>query len=263
MKNKTVLITGSTDGIGRQTALELAAMGARVIVHGRREERCQKTVRDIHGGNPQAQVDWICADLSSLAQVRHMTVEISKKYERLDVLINNAGVFEAQRRLSSDGYEMTFAVNHLAHFLLTILLLDTIKQRIINVSSMAHAAQMDFDNLQGEQSYSGYSAYARSKLANILFTVELAERLKSSGVTVNCLHPGVINTKLLRAGWGMGGASLPEGARTSVYLASSPDVADVTGKYFVNRRVASPPAIVNDAATRRRLWQISEKLTGL
>jgi len=264
LKSKIVLITGATDGIGKQTALELAQMGAQVIVHGRSEERCLKTVKDIRSRLPQAKLDWVCADLSSLEQVRGMASAVNTRFARLDVLINNAGVFEAQRRLSADGYEMTFAVNHLAHFLLTGLLLEKIKQcapaRIINVSSMAHAAKMDFDNLQGEKDYSGYQAYALSKLANILFTFELAEGLLNSGVTVNCLHPGVIRTKLLHAGWGMGGASLSEGAQTPVYLASAPEVADVTGKYFVNRRVALPAAVAQDAATRRRLWQISEAL---
>ncbi len=266
MKNKTVLITGSTDGIGKQTAFELAQMGAQVVIHGRNEQRCGKTAREIQSLLPQAKLAWLCADLASLKQVRQMATEFNDRFDRLDVLINNAGVFEAQRRLSADGFEMTFAVNHLAHFLLTGLLLDKIRQnapaRIINISSMAHASQMDFDNLQGERGYSGYQAYALSKLANILFTVELAERLQNSAVTVNCLHPGVISTKLLQAGWGMGGASLVEGARTSVYLASSPEVTNVTGKYFVDKRAALPAVTAEDKQVRQRLWQISETLTG-
>jgi NAD(P)-dependent dehydrogenase (short-subunit alcohol dehydrogenase family) len=194
-----------------------------------------------------------------------MAGTVSREFSGLNILINNAGVFEHERILTADGIEQTFAVNHLAGFLLTGLLLDVLKgnspARIINVSSMTHSSSMNFDNLQGEKHYSGYEAYAASKLANILFSFFLAERLKDSGVTVNCLHPGVINTKLLNAGWGMCGTSVEQGAETSVYLASSPDVEGLTGGYYRDRRPAPPEKICGDRKIQDRLWKLSESLS--
>lgn len=267
MQDKTILISGSTDGIGRQTALELARMKARIIVHGRSEERCRQTVSFIKEKTANMRVEYICADFSSQAEIKEMAAAIKRNYSRLDVLINNAGIFEAQRKLSVDGLEMTFAVNHLSSFLLTGLLLDLLKSsapaRIITVSSMAHSSNIDFENLQGEKYYSGNLAYGLSKLANILFTFYLAEHLKGSAVTVNCLHPGVISTKLLHAGWGMGGAPLSDGARTSVYLASAPDVNGVSGHYFRDSSISPPAAIASDKAVQKRLWKISEDLCGI
>ncbi len=198
-----------------------------------------------------------------------MAKEIEDRFADLKVLINNAGVFEQSKRLSKDGYEMTFAVNHLAHFALTLLVLPLLSKnqpsRIISVSSMAHSYDIDFSNLQGEKGYSGYTAYSYSKLANILFTFELAERLKNLGlnITVNCLHPGVIGTKLLRKGWGIGGGSVEEGARMSVYLAESDDVSNITGEYFRDMRVSSPAEVAYDREVRKKLWEISEKLTSV
>jgi len=269
MKGKIVFVTGSTDGIGKATALELARMGATVVLHGRNPGRCHVVLREIQKASKSTAPGCFAADLSSMKEVRKLAEDVRANYKRLDVLINNAGVFMTGRRLTVDGFETTFAVNHLAPFLLTHLLLDLLTSnapaRIINVSSIAHQrARIDFDNLQGERKFTGYGAYALSKAANILFTYELAERLEGSGVTVNCLHPGVINTKLLREGFGgMSGAPLKEGAATSVYLASAPDVGATTGRYFVkNREEPSSPATY-DGSLRKMIWTISERLCGL
>ncbi len=261
ISKKTILITGSTDGIGKQTAIELLKLGAKVLIHGKSQEKIEKTIKELSKyGNVRA----YRADFSSLKEIKEMADKILENEEKLDVLINNAGIFSHQKILSEDGYELTFAINHLAPFYLTLLLIPLLKKsapsRIVNVSSMAHSSSIDFENLQGEKGYSGYEAYSLSKLANILFTFELAEKLRSSDITVNCLHPGVINTKLLREGWGFGGASLAEGAKTSVYLASSPDVSEITGKYFSNRRVSEPARISYDSNVRKELWKRSEKL---
>lgn len=266
MKNRIVLVTGSTDGIGKETAKELAGMGATVLLHGRDARKGKKVKDEIMRATGNSRIHFFQADLASLDEVRHIAAAIQEKFNHLHVLINNAGVFEAKRRLSKDGFEMTFAVNHLAHFLLTCLLKDLIigsaPARVINVSSMAHSTTLDFDNLQGEKGYSGYTAYAYSKLCNILFTFKLAKLWQDKGVTVNCLHPGVINTKLLRAGWGMGGASVRQGARTSVYLASSGEVENVTGKYFFDMQGPAQPAqIAYDEQVQNRLWELSEKWT--
>ena len=266
MKEKIVLITGSTDGIGKQTAMDLARMGATVLVHGRDAERCRGAVSDIVGHTENREVFAVTADLGSLEQIRKLPDQIHARWDRIDVLINNAGVYEKTNRLTKDGFEMTFGVNHLAGFCLTGLLLDLMKKaaggRIINVSSMVHAGSIDFENLQGEKGFSGSEAYSVSKLCNILFTYELAERLQPSGITVNCLHPGVINTKLLRAAWS-GGSPVTEGSKTSVFLASSPEVEGVTGKYFVNKRDTRSSAVSYDPRIRKKLWDLSEKMTGI
>jgi len=262
LKEKTVLVTGSTDGIGKQTALELLKKGARVLIHGKNLGKLEKTQKEF---SKYGKVKIYKGDLSSLKDIKRMAEEILENEKELKVLINNAGIFSHSKILSEDGYELTFAVNHLAPFYLTYLLLPLLKKsqpsRIVNVSSMAHSSTIDFSNLQGERGYSGYEAYSLSKLANILFTFELSERLKGYNITVNCLHPGVINTKLLREGWGFGGASVIEGARTSVYLASSPEVSNISGKYFSNMRISEPAPIAYDKEIRKKLWNISEKLT--
>lgn len=268
MKNKTVLVTGSTDGIGKQTALDLARQGARVLVHGRSKERCQQAVDEIRSQSGSPAVDYVLADLSSLARVRALADEVQQRVDQLDVLVNNAGVFFKERMLSEDGYEMTFAVNHLAHFLLTNLLLPLVQKssegRIVTVSSMLHTVRnLDLNDLHGERHYSGRSAYALSKLGNILMTYELAERLAGSGITANCLHPGVIDTKLLRIGFDISGSSVESGAATSVHLASSPEMNGVSGKYFVNCQPADAAEQTHDLELQKKFWQISETLTGL
>jgi NAD(P)-dependent dehydrogenase (short-subunit alcohol dehydrogenase family) len=243
-------------------------LGATVLLHGRSTERGQKAMEEIRKATGSERLDCFAADLSSQKQVRALAAQVQERYDRLHVLINNAAVVMNTRQLTEDGLEMTLAVNHLAPFLLTHLLLDMLRKsapaRIVVVSSGTHqGARVDFDNLQGEKRYDGYSAYALSKLGNVLFTYELAERLKGTGVTVNCLHPGVIATKLLRAGWGGAGNSLAEGAATPVYLASAPDVETMTGEYFVRQRPAPASTLAQDANLRRKFWEMSERLTGL
>ncbi|MFN7134432.1 MAG: SDR family oxidoreductase, partial [Myxococcales bacterium] len=261
----TMLVTCATDGIGRQTALELVRRGARVLVHGRDPE---KTARTAEALAKDGRAEPLVADLASLAQVRQLAREVEGRTGQLDVLLNNAGVFMNERRLTADGFETTFAVNHLAPFLLTNLLRPLLERtpgaRVVTVSSVAHhRGQLDFGNLQGERRFDGYGAYALSKLANVLFTLELAERLAGSGVTANCLHPGVITTKLLKAGFGMSGAPVASGAATSVYLATSDEVRGVSGKYFADCQEAPLAPAAGDADARRRLWDESARLVGL
>lgn len=267
MKGKIVLITGSSDGIGKQTALDLAWLDAHLIIHGRNPQRSEQALNDIRQKSGNNNIDSVSGDLSSLEEIRNISDEIHEKYDHLDVLINNAGVFKHNRELSRDGFEMTFAVNHLSYFLMSNLLLDLLQKsqqgRIINVASMAHSSSLDFENLQGEKYYEGYDAYARSKLCNILFTYELANQLMDSNITVNCLHPGVISTKLLHDGFGTGGSPLTEGSKTSVYLASSPEVEHISGKYYANRRQAKSAEISYNRSLQNQLWEISKKMVGL
>jgi NAD(P)-dependent dehydrogenase (short-subunit alcohol dehydrogenase family) len=265
VKGKTILVTGSTDGIGKQTALELARMGAKVIIHGRDPQRLQTTLEELVKKSGNDHMDTLLADFSSLAQVKQMAGDILAKYSRLDVLVNNAGVFLLDRKITTDGLEMNFQVNHLAPFLLTNLLLPLLKKsaptRIVSVSSALHSKTiLDFENLQGEKSFSGIQAYALSKLGNIYMTLELAEKLAGSGVTVNCLHPGGVDTKMLRTAMHMTGISVEEGAAPSVYLASSPDVAEVTGKYFYHKEVGRLSEIASDTTARKKFWQMSKAL---
>ncbi len=267
LQDKTILVTGATDGIGRQTALVLAQRGGRVLLHGRSEERCRRTRREIKERTGNQALQTYIADFADLAQVRALADEVRRDHGRLDVLLNNAGVWETSRRTSRDGFEMTLAVNHLAPFLLTNRLLDPLRavapSRIVNVSSMIHAGHIDFDDLQSEKGYSAQAAYGLSKLCNVLFTYELAERLAGTGVTANCLHPGVIDTKLFRAGWSAGGSPIEAGSRNTVYVATAPELEGVTGKYFVNQRPAESQPISHDPEARRRLWRLSAALVGL
>lgn len=265
---KVVLITGSTDGIGKQTALELARKGAKVLLHGRDLEKGRSVLDELQG-KIGSEGEFFLADLSSQRQVRHLADEIRAKHERLDVLINNAGTYEPERTLSEDGLEKTFAVNYLAPFLLSRELLGLLHSsapsRIVNVSSIAHwNGKVDWDNLQGERRYDGFDAYALTKLCLVLFNYALARRLEGTGVSANCLHPGVVRTKLLRAGFGdYPGESVEKGARTAVYLASSPDVEAVTGRYFENCRATRSSPQSYDLRLQERLWEMSEDLTGL
>jgi NAD(P)-dependent dehydrogenase (short-subunit alcohol dehydrogenase family) len=268
MKDRIVLITGSTDGIGKETARQLAALGATVLMHGRDAQRCAAARDDIRQTTGNPHVDSFVADLSSQWQVRQLAVDILGRYDRLHVLINNAGVILLQRQVTEEGMEASFAVNHLAPFLLTHLLLDRLQQsapaRVVTVSSTAHSdGRIDFDNLQGERRYNGVVAYKAAKLGNVLFTLELAERLKGSGVTANCLHPGVVTTKLLDTGWGWTGISVAQGAALSVYLASSPAVETMTGQYFEQTTPYRASSQAYDLRLRQKFWQVSARLVGV
>lgn len=268
MNGRTVLVTGSTDGIGKATALGLARMGAEVLLHGRDPEKGLRVREEIARKTGSDQLDLFIADLSSQRQVRKLAADVVKRHERLHVLINNAGTFQSDRRITEDGLETTFTVNYLAQFLLTHELLGLLEEsspsRIINVASIAHwDAKVDWNNLQGERWYDGHQAYALSKLCIILFTYELAERLKGSGITANCLHPGVIRTKLLRAGFGdYPGSSTEKGARTPIYLASSPEVERVSGEYFVECRPAKSSQLSYNRDLQKRFWELAETYTG-
>jgi len=268
MDQRVILVTGATDGIGRETALELLRRGARVLVHGRNAEKASKVVKDLSHESGSSALSPVSADLSSMAEVRRLAKDIEGQTDRLDVLINNAGVFAHERKLTVDGFETTFAVNHLAPFLLTHLLLPKLQQstqgRIVTVSSIAHSrGRIDFDDLKSERYFHGYTAYAASKLANVLFAYEMARRLAGSRVTSNALHPGVITTKLLKSGFGMGGASVQQGAATSVKLAIDPALATTTGKYFADEREQASSAASHDRQLQKRLYEVSAKLVGI
>lgn len=266
MGSRVALVTGATDGIGKETALELARRGFQVIVHGRSRQKVDRVVEEIRKASGRNDVEGAVADFEKLDEVRAMAADVRARFPALHVLVNNAGVYMKERRETQEGHEVTFAVNHLAPFLLTNELLPLLKKsghaRIVNVSSMTHTGgELNFDDLMLTRGYSGYGAYSNSKLANVLFTLELAERLKGTDVTTNALHPGVVGTKLLRQGFGgFGGERPEEGARTSVMLASAPELEGVTGKYFSHGREAQMSAAARDADARRRLWTVSEQL---
>lgn len=258
---KTILITGSTDGIGLETALELSRQGHEVILHGRSENKVQLTRTTIQRAVPNAVLQTAYADLSDLAAVARMAQGLAIRLPKLDVLLNNAGVYMTSRALSQDGFEMTLAVNHIAHFLLTARLLPLLKNssdpRVLTVSSIAHLnGQIDFDNMNAERHFDAYSAYAASKLANTLFANELARR--EPWLTSNSLHPGVIDTKLLRTGFSAMGDTVESGARTSVYLASSDEVHGITGKYFDRCEEAQPSRLASDKTLAEKLWRWTE-----
>ncbi len=278
LAGKTVLVTGATAGIGRATALGLATMGANLAITGRDRERTEGAAREVRavGGG---QVDVFVADLSSQKEVRRLAGEVLEAYPRIDVLVNNVGGYWNTRHVTADGLEHTFALNHLAPFLLTNLLLDRLKQsapaRVVTVSSNAQAmGRIDFDDLQGERSYSGSRAYNQSKLANVLFTYELARRLRSIAVTANALHPGVVSTSFgAEDPRGIQRLIIPfarpfmkdpaKGAATSIHLASAPDLEQVTGRFFANSKPKKSSKRSYDEAAGARLWQVSADLVGL
>ena len=277
MKGKNVLVTGATNGIGLVTAHELAHMGAQVTIVSRNAEKCALVAEAIKTGtgNP---VEFIAADLSSLAGIMQAAASFKQRHTRLHVLVNNAGGFFFKRSITSDGFEMTFALNHLNYFLLTNLLLDVLSAstpaRVVNVASGTHiGAKLDFNNLQGEKRYDAIRAYRQSKLANILFTYELARRLEDTGVTANALHPGYVNTGIslnngfffrvfVRLSARLFGRKPEEGAQTSIYLASSPQLAGVTGKYFADCQPVKSSPLSYDEELAKKLWQVSLELTG-
>ena len=279
MQGKVCLITGGTNGIGKSAAQALAQLGATVVIVGRDAQKTSQVVSEIRSAAGNTNVDSLLADLSSQQDVRRLASDFQSRYSRLHVLLNNAGGTYLKRQLSVDGIDMTFALNHLAYFLLTDLLLDTLKAsapaRIISVSSDAHAnGKIEFDNLQGERAYSGLEPYGNSKLANILFTRELARRLEGSGVTANALHPGLTSTGFGRNNPGLlmtiMGVVIPliarspeKGAATSIYLASSPEVQSTTGEYFVDSKVAKTAPQAADMAVARKLWEVSAEMVHL
>ncbi|MFA6234526.1 MAG: SDR family NAD(P)-dependent oxidoreductase [Bacteroidota bacterium] len=253
-----ILVTGSTDGIGKETALGLLRKGARVLLHGRDAARLEST-RSEFAAAGFAAAGTIIGDFTRFESVRAMAAELREKYEDLNVLVNNVGVYMKKRVETPDKNEMTWQVNYLAPALLTLELMPLLEKntpsRIINVSSIAHTrGGIDFFNLHAQLGFDSYAAYAQSKLANVLFTYELASQLSGKGVDVNCLHPGVIGTKLLMDGFGLDGASVEEGARTSIRLAISEDLAGVSGKYFVKEQPTPSSPMSYDTALRKKLW---------
>ncbi len=279
MDGKTVLITGGTAGIGRITARELAHDGAKVVFAARNREKAEATRAWIAEATGNESVEYIIADLSVRAQVRAAAEEFKSRFHGLDVLINNVGGFFQKRSETADGVEMTFALNHLTPFLLTNLLINSLRQRpcprVVTVSSHAHVGStMKFEDLEGRTRYSGWQAYGQSKLANLLFTYDLSRRLGASGITANALHPGFVATEfgknngrfmgaMMSLAQRFGAISPEEGARTSVYLASSLEVRGVTGKYFTKCRETTSNDASHDRESMRKLWEISCEMTGI
>ena len=279
MAGRVCLVTGATSGIGKVTATSLAAQGAEVIVAGRNQRKADDTVSWIKSETGNSAVRYLLADFADLGQVRDLARAFKERTSRLHVLVNNAGGFFNTRRETPYGVEMTFLVNHLAPFLLTNLLLETLQEgapaRIVNVTSAAHQYDsMNFDDLGFKRGYAGMKAYARSKLANVLFTYELARRLDGSQVTVNAVHPGHVATDMWKTNFPFIGSALkwvmgffartPEqGADTVIYLASSPEVEGITGTYFADREAVQSSPLSYDEGVARRLWQISKDLTRL
>lgn len=279
MHGKTCVITGATSGIGYETAKALAEQDASLVLVGRNEEKSIRTVDRLIDLSGNDKIEYLLADLSVQEEIRRLADNIRDRYQHLDVLVNNAGAIFFSRRESADGLEMTFALNHLGYFLLTNLLLDLLKQsapsRIVNVASAAHqGASIDFDDLQKTKQYSAMKVYGQSKLANLLFTYELARRLQETRVTVNAMHPGFVGSNFGKSSTGLLGKLLMpvlhlfarsprKGAETVVYLASSKEVEGVTGQYFIDKAPAESSAASHDTETAQRLWRVSEELTGL
>jgi NAD(P)-dependent dehydrogenase (short-subunit alcohol dehydrogenase family) len=275
MDGKVVVITGGTSGIGQVAATSLAGQGARIILIARNRSRAAQALADFSRAGPGLAHRWVHADLASIGETHRVAAEIAQAEPRIDVLINNAGALFNRRQLSPDGLEMTFAVNHMAYFVLTEGLKQTLLKsspaRIVNTASGAHrGASLDFDDLQSERAYSGFPVYGRSKLCNILFTRELAHRLGGTGVTANSLHPGFVATRFGAESGGLLQAVMPlaklgaisprKGAETIVYLASSPDVEAASGGYFYQCRPDTPSPAAQDDAAASRLWEVSERL---
>lgn len=272
---KTAVITGATSGIGRETAIALAGKGAQLVLPVRSIDKGEALKQEIKEKTGNGSIELVKCKLDSFESIRQFARRFKEKHDRLHILVNNAGIWENKRRLSDDGIEMNFAVNHLAPFLMTNLLLDTVKAsapaRIINVSSKVHKqVTMKFDDLEGKKRWSSLRAYAQSKLANIFFTRKLASDLRDTGVTVNCLHPGLVNTRLFdkipalfRKPFGLFMISSEKGAQTIVYLATSPEVNNVTGEYFVKKKVASTSRYARNMEVAEKLWEVSKAYCGI
>jgi NAD(P)-dependent dehydrogenase (short-subunit alcohol dehydrogenase family) len=278
VKDKVCVITGATDGIGKETAYGLALQGAQLLIHGRDPDKGARTVAELKARSRNPAIEFLPADFGALADVRRLAAALMQRTPRIDVLINNAGGMFVNRTVSKDGYELTFAVNHLAPFLLTHLLLDTLKSatqaRIVTTASNAHrGATLDFADLQATRNYSGMGAYGRSKLANILFTRALAKRLEGFAVTATCLHPGFVRTSIARdmgaIPRGLFGLMAPfirspqKGAQTLVYLAASPEVQGASGGYYFDCKLTQPSPAAQDEQAAEQLWQVSKQLVGI
>ena len=275
MKGKTVVATGATSGVGEAAVLALARLGARIVFVARDERRAAATTARLEAAAPGLGHRAHLADLLTMAETWRVGGAIAASEPRIDALVNNAGALFSDRRVAAEGIERTFALNHMAYLVLTEALREKLiasaPARVVSTSSAAHyGARLEFDDLQLAKGYSGYKAYSRSKLANVLFTRELARRLAGTGVTANCFHPGFVASRFGDAAGGFIGLVFPlfklaaiapeRGADTLVYLASSPDVADVTGEYFDKRRIAQPSPAARDDSAARRLWEASERL---
>ncbi|MFQ6604618.1 MAG: SDR family oxidoreductase [Fidelibacterota bacterium] len=274
--SKTIVITGATDGIGKQAALRLAADGHRLLLIGRNPVKGKQVAAEIQSQTGNSDLKFYPADLSLMKEIKTVCDVIKTDLNSLDVLLNNAGAFFNSYATTGEGLERTFALNHMNYFFMTQNLLPLLRQansaRIVNVSSDAHKGNtLDWENIQGEKEYSGWKAYGRSKLMNILFTYALARRLSDTAITVNCLHPGFVKTRfgdnntgfmrwLIGAAKALMAINKEKGSDTSVYLAVDPEVANVTGKYFVKCKAVSSSPVSYDTADQERLWQLSEKV---
>ena len=272
MEDRVIFVTGSTDGIGKQTAIQFSRMGAAVLLHGRSPDKCERTAEEIRKRTGNRKLRWYAADFASLAEVRRAAEEIGEREGRLDTLINNAGIgagklSDKRRKLSQDGFELRTVVNYLAPFLLTRLLLPVLQAsasaRIVNVASVGQK-RIDLDDLMLERGYDPFDAYKQSKLALIMFTFELAGRLNPEHTTVNCIHPGsLLNTKMVRESIPVGFGSAKSGADAVVHLATAPGLQRITGRYFDKKQESRADPQAYDAHFRNRLWLLSETLTGL
>ena len=275
MNGRTCLITGATDGIGKEAAIELAKKGCNLILIGRNKEKGEKVVEQIRKiADSYVDIDYFTADLMLMKEVSRVADEVSRKYPKIDILLNNVGAYFAFRGVTEEGFERTFALNHLGYFLMTKKLLPLIEKsnykRIVNVSSSAHyGIDFEFDNLNGEKKYSGFDIYKKSKLANVMFTYELAKRVKDKGITANCLHPGFVSTNfgknnnflwrnVIRVAMWLTAINVKDGAKTSIHLACSDEVKDITGRFFANCQVKKGSSKAKNDEHNRRLWDISE-----
>ena len=275
MRGLTCLITGATDGIGKEAAIELSKKGCNLILIGRSKEKGDKVVEEIRKvADRYVDIDYFTADLMLMKEVSRVADEVSRKYPKIDILLNNVGAYFAFRGVTEEGFERTFALNHLGYFLMTKKLLPLIEKsnykRIVNVSSSAHyGIDFEFDNLNGEKKYSGFDIYKKSKLANVMFTYELAKRVKDRGITANCLHPGFVSTNfgknnnflwrnVIRVAMWLTAINVKDGAKTSIHLACSDEVKDITGRFFANCQVKKGSSKAKNDEHNRKLWDISE-----